>query len=275
MNPLIAALIIILSVVVTVALMLVARRYGQSGGRFSDSDRASGPFGFVGVGFVILLGFIIALSFGTYDNAATQSEVEGVAVVEQFTAAEVMPMAMRNRAQADLVCYARSVVGPDWEAMKSGGASPVTEHWITELEQVGIAFPAQSGQQTTSLTAWHEATKERELGRRARLLVAQGEVPMLLWVLLVIAGLMVIGYVLLYADPDEGVVAQVAMMASTGALVAASLVAVAVLASPFQNEEGSIKPVGMEYSISAIEADLAVERRTLPILCDASGNPRS
>jgi hypothetical protein len=85
----------------------------------------------------------------------------------------------------------------------------------------------------------------------------------------------VIGYVLLYADPDEGVVAQVAMMASTAALVAASLVAVAVLASPFQNEEGSIKPTGMQYSISVIQADLAAERRTLPILCDASGNPRS
>ena len=99
--------------------------------------------------------------------------------------------------------------------------------------------------------------------------------PTLLWVLLVIAGLMVIGYVLLYADPDEGVVAQVAMMASTAALVAASLVAVAVLASPFQNEEGSIKPTGMQYSISVIQADLAAERRTLPILCNANGNPRS
>ena len=275
MNPLTAALIIVLAVVVTVALMLVARRYGQSGGRFTDSDRASGPFGFVGVGFVILLGFIIALSFGTYDNAATQSEVEGVAVVEQFTAAEAMPLGLRNRAQADLVCYARSVVGPDWEAMKSGGASPVTEHWITELEQAGIALPAANSKQSDSLIAWNEATKERELGRRARLLVAQGEVPTLLWVLLVIAGLMVIGYVLLYADPDEGVVAQVAMMASTAALVAASLVAVAVLASPFQNEEGSIKPTGMQYSISVIQADLAAERRTLPILCDASGNPRS
>ncbi|MEI7692345.1 MAG: hypothetical protein WCJ50_07475, partial [Actinomycetes bacterium] len=263
----------ILAVVVTVAVMLVARRYGRSGGRFSDSDRASGPFGFVGVGFVILLGFIIALSFGTYDNAATQSEAEGIAVVEQFTAAEDMPLGLRNRAQADLVCYARSVVGPDWEAMKSGGASPVTEHWITALEQTGIALPAANSKQSDSLIAWNEATKERELGRRARLLVAQGEVPTLLWVLLVIAGLMVIGYVLLYADPDEGVVAQVAMMASTAALVAASLVAVAVLASPFQNEEGSIKPTGMQYSISVIEADLAAERRTLPILCNANGNP--
>ena len=273
MNPLTAALIIVLAVVVTVALMLVARRYGRSGGRFSDSDRASGPFGFVGVGFVILLGFIIALSFGTYDNAATQSEAEGIAVVEQFTAAEAMPLVLRNRAQADLVCYARSVIGPDWEAMKSGGASPVTEHWITALEQTGIALPAANAQQSDALIAWNEATKERELGRRARLLVAQGEVPTLLWVLLVIAGLMVIGYVLLYADPDEGVVAQVAMMASTAALVAASLVAVAVLASPFQNEEGSIKPTGMEYSLAVIQSDLAAERRTLPILCNANGNP--
>jgi phosphatidylglycerophosphate synthase len=273
MNPVTAAVIILSAVVLTSALMLVARRNGRSGGRFSDSDRASGPFGFVGVGFVILLGFIIALSFGTYDNAATQSEAEAVAVVNQFTTAEEMPAPLRDRAQADLVCYARSVVGPDWEAMKNGTGSAFTEKWITAIEQTGIALPADNSKETEALKSWDEATDQRELGRRARLLVAQGEVPPLLWVLLVIAGLMVVGYVLLYADPDEGVLAQVTMMASTAALVAASLVAVAVLASPFRNEQGSIKPTGMQYSLSVIKSDLAAERRTLPILCNSSGMP--
>jgi hypothetical protein len=94
----------------------------------------------------------------------------------------------------------------------------------------------------------------------------------LLWVLLVIAGLMVLGYVLLYADPEEGVLAQAAMMGSSAALVAASLVAVAVLASPFQGEDGSIKPTGMVYSLKTIKADLVAEGRTLPTLCDLSGH---
>lgn len=252
--------------------MLLLRRIAPGGGRFKDSDRASGPFGFVGVGFVILLGFIIALSFGTYDNAATQSEAEANAVVDQFTALEEMPRPIRDRSQAMVICYGRSVVSSEWPAMKNGTGSPATEYWITQLEKAESTLPANSGETADALTAWNEATHAREMGRRARLLTAEGEVPQLLWVLLVIAGLMVLGYVLLYADPEEGVLAQTAMMGSSAALVAASLVAVAVLASPFQNEDGSIKPIGMEYTLKSIHADLAAEGRKLPNLCDASGN---
>ena len=51
MNPLLAAGVIVASVIVMVALMLWARRHAPPGGRFNDSDRASGPFGFLGSGF--------------------------------------------------------------------------------------------------------------------------------------------------------------------------------------------------------------------------------
>ena len=274
MNPWLAAAIIIIPVCVMAALMLLVRRHAPPGGRFSDSDRASGPFGFVGAGFVILLGFIIALSFGTYDNAATQSEAEATAIEAQFTAADAMPPMLRKRAQAQLVCYARSVAGPEWTSMADGNWSPLTDQWISNLDATEAAASAVKGTAAANaLTEWHDAAKTRELARRTRILVAQGEEPVLLWVLLAIGGIMVLGYVLLYADPDERVVAQLAMVVSTTALVAASLVAVTVLASPFQNEEGSIKPTGVQYSLRVINADLAAAHTTLPVLCDANGNP--
>ena len=65
------------------------------------------------------------------------------------------------------------------------------------------------------------------------------------------------------------------MAGGVAALVVASLLAVAVLASPFQNESGSIAPTGMEYTLGEIRAELALERRALPLPCDDQGVPRA
>ena len=272
-NPLIAVGILVACVAVMVALMLFARRHAPPGSRVGDSDRSSGIFGFLGAGFVILLGFVIFLSFGTYDNARTQAEAEATAVLDQFAAAEVMPPALRARAQAQLVCYGRSLVNLEWPAMADGQSSPVTDGWTDALEQSGKSLPGANGTQDAALADWYDAEHSREMGRRARLLVAQGEIPLLLWSLIIIGAVLVVGYVLLYADPDEEVTVQVAMIAGVTALVVASLLAVVVLASPFQNENGSIEPVGMQYSLKTIRADLAKDGTELPALCDANGMP--
>ena len=272
-TPLIAVGILVACVAVMVALMLFARRHAPPGSRVGDSDRSSGSFGFLGAGFVILLGFVIFLSFGTYDNARTQAEAEATAVLDQFAAAEVMPPALRARAQAQLVCYGRSVVHLEWPALAAGQSSPVTDAWVVALEQSAKALPGANGAEDAALADWYDAEHSREMGRRARLLVAQGEIPLLLWSLIIIGAVLVVGYVLLYADPDEEVTVQVAMIAGVTALVVASLLAVVVLASPFQNENGSIEPVGMQYSLKTIRADLAKDGTVLPALCDANGMP--
>jgi hypothetical protein len=272
-NPLLAVGVLVASVAVMVSIMLFARRHAPPGSRVGDSDRSSGVFGFLGAGFVILLGFVIFLSFGTYDNARTQSEVEATAVIDQFAAAEVMPPALRAKAQAQLVCYGRSVVHLEWPAMANGQTSPVTDGWADDLEQSGKSLPGMSGAEDAGLADWYSAEHDREMGRRARLLVAQGEIPLLLWSLIIIGAVLVVGYVLLYADPDEEVTVQVAMAGGVTALVVASLLAVVVLASPFQNENGSIEPVGMQYSLDTLKVDLAKDGTVLPVLCDARGVP--
>ena len=84
MNPWLAVIVIVVSAAVMVAIMLWLRQHSPPGGRFADSDRASGVFGFLGAGFVILLGFVIFLSFGTYESAASRADEEAAAVVAQF-----------------------------------------------------------------------------------------------------------------------------------------------------------------------------------------------
>ena len=273
MNPLLAIGVIVISAVVMIALMLLLRRHAPSGGRFADSDRASGAFGFLGAGFVILLGFVIFLSFGTYESAATRADAEAAAVTAQFRTAYDFGGDRAGEAQGQLVCYARSVISQEWQSLQDGQRSPVTEAWMVGLDDVGVKEQNVTSPEAEPVKAWWASTNERNLGRSGRVLVAEGQIPVLLWALLVVAAILVVGYVLLYADPDEGWLAQASMMGGVTVLVVSSLLAVQVLAVPFSGESGSITPASMEYALVQMDQFAKAEGTAPEVYCNKVGLP--
>jgi hypothetical protein len=82
----------------------------------------------------------------------------------------------------------------------------------------------------------------------------------------------VVGFALLFGDRLERAALQAAVAAAVTAVVVSSLLAVALLASPFQNEDGSIKPTGMIYTLTLIQRELAHTGTSVGI-CDPSGVP--
>jgi hypothetical protein len=273
MNLGLAAGVIAGSVATLVALMLVVRRRSPAGGWFKDSERAAGVFGFLGAGYAILLGFVILISFQSYANARTKSEDEATAVFEQFQAAALFAPSKRQRVQGELVCYGRSVVFSEWPRMKNGHASPLTESWI---EQIAAEVPRgqiATMQANQAYTQWFEESRIRDEGRRERLLESQQPLPSLLWVLLILGAAVLVVYMLFFADSGERPVVQAMMMGGVTALVVASLLAVTLLASPFENQNGSIKPKSMRYTLALISKEIAQQREQLRPPCGAHGVP--
>jgi hypothetical protein len=273
MNPLLAIGVIVISAVVMIALMLLVRRHSPSRGRFAGSVGASSVFGFLGSGFVILLGFVIFLSFGTYESAATRADAEAAAVTAQFRTAADFGGDRAGVAQGELLCYARSVISQEWQSLQDGQRSPVTEDWMVGLDDVGVKEQNVTSPETEPVKAWWASTNERNLGRSGRVLVAEGQIPMLLWALLVIAAILVVGYILLYADPDEGWLAQASMMGGVTVLVVSSLLAVQVLAVPFSGESGSITPASMEYALVQMDQFAKAEGTAPEVYCNKVGLP--
>ena len=273
MEPLLAIGVIVISAVVMIALMLLVRRHSPSRGRFAGSVGASSVFGFLGSGFVILLGFVIFLSFGTYESAATRADAEAAAVTAQFRTAYDFGGDRAGEAQGQLVCYARSVISQEWQSLQDGQRSPVTEDWMVGLDDVGVKEQTATSPETQPVKAWWASTNERNLGRSGRVLVAEGQIPMLLWALLVIAAILVVGYILLYADPDEGWLAQASMMGGVTVLVVSSLLAVQVLAVPFSGESGSITPASMEYALVQMDQFAKAEGTAPEVYCNKVGLP--
>src|SRR6185312_7266370 len=97
-------LLILLAVnAATIAAMLLVRRRAPEGSYFKDGDRASGVFGVLAGGFAIFAGFIIFLAFTTYDDSRSGGEAEALTVIQQFETSQLLPPAVRDRLNGELV----------------------------------------------------------------------------------------------------------------------------------------------------------------------------
>jgi hypothetical protein len=111
MNLVVAILIIIVSAGGAIAAMLWVRRTAPDGSYFHDGDRAAGVFGVLATGFAVLLGFVVFLAFTSYDTARSGAETEAGIVADQIETAQLFPQPASGELKAELICYARSVVG--------------------------------------------------------------------------------------------------------------------------------------------------------------------
>src|SRR3954451_3611110 len=115
MSLVLGVLIVAGCAAIAITVMLVVRRGAPDGGYFADGDRASGVFGVLATGFSVLLGFIVFLAFTSYDNSRAGAETEALIVAQQVETAQGFPALAADKLTGELVCYARSVVGPGWK----------------------------------------------------------------------------------------------------------------------------------------------------------------
>ena len=119
---------------VAVAAMLLVRRNAPDGSYFHDGDRAAGVFGVLATGFAVLLGFVVFLAFASYDAARAGAEDEAADRGAAGRDGPVLP-AVRwpDELTGELVCYARSVAGVQWERMEAGTLGEQLNPWGAEL----------------------------------------------------------------------------------------------------------------------------------------------
>jgi hypothetical protein len=272
-NLWLAFLVIAGVVAVSIAAQIGVRSFAPRGGFFTDSDRAAGVFSVIGTSFAVLLAFVIFLAFESYGNAREQAGQEAVAVAELFQTAQLFAPLERRRLQGDLVCYARSVVKDEWRTMRDRRPSDLVQGWVVRIEDDGRNVTVSTPKQSAAYQHWFEASGERLEGRRGRLAEADPFVPPLLWIVLILAGLLVLVYMCFYADPGEPLLVQALMIGAVAAIVGSGLLTVRFLDRPYENASGSIKPTAMTRSLGTIERGWMRFEARARIPCDERGSP--
>jgi hypothetical protein len=97
--------------------------------------------------------------------------------------------------------------------------------------------------------------EERRQGRQGRIGEAEGLVPPVIWLILIIGAVVVIASVALFADREEAAATQAAMAAAIAIIVVSGLVLVRFLDKPYEDKSGSIKPTAMERTLAQMESE--------------------
>jgi hypothetical protein len=271
MSPALAIVLLVVINAATVGVMLVVRRRAPEGSYFHDTQQAAGVFTVAGTAYAVLLAFVFLLAFQSYNSARSSAEQEGTAVTAMYHDADSFPPPFRAQLHAELLCYARSVIHEEWPAMADGHSSPVTQGWLDRLDQTFAASNPRTPKQTNADVNWTTLATQRMEGRRGRLEQAEPLIPSLVWILLVVGSLVVVVFVVLFADRRERSWVQAMLMLSVTTIIVAGLLMVKFFDDPYEDVAGSITPATMQRTLTTLALVPGDVVRTPP--CDVSGRP--
>jgi hypothetical protein len=275
MTILLATLIVVAVTALAVTGMLLVRRGAPEGSRFADGDRAAGVFGVLATGFAVLIGFVVFLSFESYDTSRSGAESEAQIVVQQFETAQFMPAAARKPLSRELVCYARNVVHEEWPDMGSGDVENTINPWgLAMFQTIQTVNPRTSAEQT-AYAKWFDQRSDRENARRDRRHGAEGVIPLPLWVVLFVSSTILFVYMLFFADSGESPVVQGMMMGSVAVVTTSLLLLLWFFDNPYHSGVGGLKPVAMERSLALLRQEASLVGGLGGLPCDASGGRRA
>jgi len=274
MNVVWGLVILLLVASVTISSMLFVRRRAPEGSYFSDGDRASGVFGVLATGFSVLLAFIIFLAFESYDSSRSGATDEATIVLQQVETAQFLPQESGLELTGELVCYGRSVVGTEWDALEAGTLGEAVNPWGVELfRTIQDADPQTFGEES-AYDRWMAQTEAREQARDDRIHGAEGIIPDILWLVLYLIAGVVFVYMLFFADRAERATTQALLMGSVTVVITFSLLLLNFFDHPYDAGLGQLKPVAMERTLRVIDEVVELVDVDVTPPCDADGRLR-
>jgi hypothetical protein len=219
----------------------------------------------------LLIAFVLAGATSSFQRAKTAAQSEAATVDHIFESADYLKEPQRERLQMASICYARSVIGPEWASMtKDGSASLAPDAW-TGTKNHGIRGTLIALGPTDDLfRKLSAADDDRIESRSARLAEATPSVPTLMLAFMVGVMATMIVY-LAVASPPLSPFHIAATVISALTLVFA-IALIHTLDRPFG---GAIKidPVQMQITEQADAAEFTARYGAPRIRCDANGKP--
>ena len=218
--------------------------------RRQHNDVAGFIYAVLGVVYAVLLGLVVVAVWEQWNAAADSADQEASELAEVFWVADRMPESKGHNIQELVHSYARVVVEEEWPLMRQGKSSQkawaLLDEIRSEVQDFQPSTPAQQVLYEQGLERVHELAD----ARRERLLVADQGLPSILWVVLIIGGVVVIGFTYLFGL--DSTVTHLLMVAALALIIALVLFTVAELDFPFR---GGIRigPVAMEQVLGTFE----------------------
>lgn len=233
-------IVICLSVGVAIAGLVLVQRLVPSKTRQQHNDVAGFIYAVLGVAYAVLLGLVIIAVWENFSGAREIADQEAGELAEIAWLAHRLPEPEGRQLQEEARSYAEVVVNEEWPLMREGQDSPrawvILDEIRLNIQNLEVRTSADQILYQQGLERVHELND----ARRDRLVDAREGLPAILWVVLVLGGVIVVGFTYLFGLDNTMV--HTLMVGALAGIVSLALFTVAVLDYPF----GSGVQVGPE-----------------------------
>jgi hypothetical protein len=185
----------------------------------------------IGTLYAVLIAFAIFVVWGQFQDAGTNLEHEANQIGNLARMSMIMPDPQRTNIRHALLGYLDAVVQDEFPAMAAGRDSPRTWDAVQKLWDAYNAVQPDNPRMQTYYAESIRQLNELCNSRRIRLFTNRGTVPVTLWYLLFIGGVMLIVFTWFFGH--ESVWSQAAMTAALAGVLAFSLFLIDSFDSPY------------------------------------------
>ena len=129
----------------------------------------------------------------------------------------------------------------------------------------------QTGSEDNAYGKWLDQTADRQTARQDRIHGSAGVIPTPLWIVLFSISIVILGYMLFFADKSEGRVTQSMLMGSVAFVLVALLLLLQFLDNPYRPGVGSLRPDAMERTLRIMDRQLELAGLDAEPPCDVEG----
>jgi hypothetical protein len=241
-----ALILIVPTTLVAMAGPYIARRYVELSRLRTNNEVAGFKFATVGVLYAVLLAFAVVVVWEKFNQA------DGIVAKEAGAAATVFLLsggidaehgaAVRQATTA----YLRAAIAKDWPAMEQETDSPEATEALSGIYRAVLNYHAFDAHEGIVVAEILRQVDNLSDARRERLVMADGIVPGIIWVVLFSGAVLTIGFTFFFGT--ENLRAQSLMTGILSVLIFAGLLTIIAIDHPFA---GTVK-VGPQALIDVV-----------------------
>jgi hypothetical protein len=226
--------------------------------RKDHNDVAGFIYAVLGVIYAVLLALVVIAVWEEFGRATVTVETEANALAEISWLAYALPEPEGRHLQELCRSYAEEVVHKEWPLMEQG-KTPLMEStqetpsgWVL-IDDIRATIQGYEPRTAAGEQLYAEGLDQVQRladARRTRLVAAEEGLPTVLWVVLVVGGIVVVGFAYLFGMENTG--AHALMVVALAGVIALVLFTIAAMEHPFSGA-ARVGPEAFELVLERFE----------------------
>jgi hypothetical protein len=243
--------IVALSILIAVGGLVFVQRLYSTARRQQHNDVAGFIYAVLGVSYAVLLGLMLIAVWERWNAAEVLTTDEANELAGIFWYAHALPQPEGRHVQELVRSYAQVVVEEEeWPLMEQGRSSQKAWDTLDELRGTILGLDPPTGAQQARYDEMLVQLHDLGNARRERLLVAGQGLPPILWVVLILGGVITVGFTYLFGL--QNTLVHLLMVAALALIISMSLFTVAALDYPFRGDI-RIHPAAYEQDLERFQ----------------------